>query len=100
MCDGRAQLSAHGTGNDIQERQEAVSRAARDDFQFAVLLEPFKGGNEIVTVLLRKGVASLQEPLEVHLRKPTKLRLKPRPVSLFRRQFTELVDVTFESRRL
>ena len=79
-------------------RQEAVSRAARDDFQFAVFLEPFKGGNEIVPVLLRKGVASLEEPLEVHLCQPPKLRLKPRPVGLFRRQFNELVDVTLEAR--
>ena len=75
-----------------------MGRAAGDDLQLAHLLQPIEAADEIASVLLREGLARLNEPLEIHRRQAVKLRLVPRPVRFLRRQVNELVDVPFVPR--
>lgn len=86
-------LGPHGVPIDLHRGEEAMRRAAGDDFQLARLEEAAKPDEKIVVALFDKDVAGPLKPVVVHVGQVIKLRLPACAVDFLGSQSDEIVDV-------
>src|SRR5262249_46588056 len=78
---------------DGHERQEAVCRAAGDNFELAALEETAETVDQVVAVLIDEHFAGSQKAAMVHVGQVIELRLPARALDLLAGQGDEVVDM-------
>ena len=76
-------LGMHGVGVAGHKRQEAVRRAARDEFELAGLEEAAKAVIEVIAVLLYENITRPQEAVMIHVGKMVEIALPLGPFDFF-----------------